>query len=118
MRTPNRTRGCSLALACGLFVLTFAAMGCGHHHYEGDVVVDNRTDLTTNEMLLTFRMAAFGQPFGGDLLGGPLPVLSSRFIGTFHEGHYDAQGDLELGQVIEWFDEFVPDHGTTIFEVR
>jgi hypothetical protein len=30
----------------------------------------------------------------------------------------DAQGDLELGQVIEWFDEFVGNERTTCFEVR
>ncbi len=47
-----------------------------------------------------------------------LPVLSSRFIGTFATDYYDAEGELELGQLIEWFDLFVGDGGTTVYEVR
>ena len=66
-------------LSTGLFSLglllmaALALAGCGHghhHHDEGLVVVDNRTDLTTNEILMAFRLAPFGEPFTGDLLGG------------------------------------------------
>lgn len=96
-----------------------ALAGCGHHHDDhGYIVVDNRTDLTTNEALLTFHVAPFGLPFSGDLLGGDLLPLESRFLGQFLEDFYDAQGDLELGQLIEWFDTFVGNGRETVFEVR
>ena len=113
---PARPRRGGLVL--GVLAVALLAAGCGHHHHDGDVVVDNRTDLTTNEMLLTFHMAGFGDPFSADLLGGNLPVLSSRFIGSFRDGYYDAEGELELGMIVEWFDEFVGDEETTTFEVR
>jgi hypothetical protein len=99
-------------------LLALALAGCGHHHDDGFIVVDNRTDLTTNEALLTFHVAPFGLPFSGDLLGGDLLPLESRFIGVFAEDYYDAQGELELGQLIEWFDTFVGNDDTTVFEVR
>ena len=113
--------------ALGLFPLTClltlgAALllsGCGHrHHDDGLVVVDNRTDLTTDESLLAFRMASFGDPFTGDLLGGDLVPGAARNLGVWREDFYDAEGDLELGQLIEWFDLFVGDGDTTVFEAR
>jgi len=105
----------SLGLACASLLVT----GCGHRHRrDGFVLVDNRTDLTTNELLLAFRLAPFGSAFTGDLLGGDLPPLSARNLGPWPEDFYDAEGDLELGQLIEWFDLFVGDGDTTVFEVR
>lgn len=107
-----------------LVPLLLAAGGlaaCGHHHdhpHAGIAVVDNRTDLTTNEKLMTFRMAGFGLPFSADILGGDLPVLSARTVGSFEADYYDGQGDLELGQLIEWFDLWVGDGASTVFEVR
>lgn len=107
-----------IGIVAALFGFVLLA-GCGHgHHHDGDIVVDNRTDLTTPEDLLTFRIAPFGQPFSGDLLGGTLVPLSSRLVGTFREDYYDAEGDLQGGGIIEWFDIFVGDGDTTVFEVR
>jgi hypothetical protein len=118
-RRPARAR-VPAVLVCLLPVLAVLAVGCGdhYHHRDGFIVVDNRTDLTTNEDLLTFRVAPFGQPFTGDLLGGNLPPLSSRNLGAWPNGYYDAEGDLELGQLIEWFDEYVGGGQATVFEVR
>ncbi|MDJ0521615.1 MAG: hypothetical protein QNJ90_06010 [Planctomycetota bacterium] len=93
--------------------------GCGHHHHDdGFVVVDNRTDLTTSEDLLAFRLASFGDPFTGDLLSADLPPGSAENLGIWREDFYDGEGDLELGQLIEWFDLFVGNGDTTVFEAR
>ena len=116
-----RTASRRLRALPGLLALALALLaGCGHHHYddEGRIVVDNRTDLTTNEYLLAFRVAAFGRPFTGDLLGGDLAPGSGRSLGYWHEDYYDAEADLELGGLIEWFDLFVGNGDTTVFEAR
>ena len=112
-----------LSLTLAFFAVAVMVLpACGRsrrYRDEGDIVVDNQTILTTNEDLLSFRVAAFGDPFSGDFLGGiALPEGGSRYIGEFDEDYYDAEGDLELGQVIEWFDEFVGDDRRTTFEVR
>jgi len=104
-------------------LLTFAALllgGCGssHHSHEGFVLVDNRTDLTTDEFLFAFRLAPFGQPFTGDLLSADLAPAATVNLGAWQEETYDAQGDLELGDLIEWFDIFVGNQETTVFEVQ
>lgn len=120
----SKANPCARAvLAAGvLLIMALSAPACGHdRHYAepyGFAVVDNRTDLTTNEQLLDFRMAAFGQPFSGDLLSGPLGPLSAEMIGVFPEGYYDAEGELELGEISTFFDEFVGVESQTIFEVR
>lgn len=112
-----------------LAALALAALllpGCGRRHHrdyhEGDIWVDNQTHSTavpTNEDLLTFRVAGFQDPFTGDLLGGSvLGEDSARHIGTFDEDYYDAEGDLELGQIIEWFDVFVGDRRDSYFVVE
>jgi len=100
-----------------------ALAGCGHGHRDplpplGEAVVDNRTDLTTNEILFDFFIAAPGSPFSADLLGGDLPPSEARSVGFFPSNVYDAEGDLELGQVISWFDVFVGEGDTTVFEVN
>lgn len=120
MTTKARPRIRTARLGILLLPLALAVAGCGHDHYEpyGYAVVDNRTDLTTNEQLLTFHVAPFGLPFSGDILNGPLDPLSARLVSALPQDYYDAEGELELGQVIEWFDEFVGHEGTTIFEVR
>ncbi len=118
-RPCRRVSACLVPTCLALAGLAFALVGCGHrHHAEGFVLVDNRTDLTTNESLLAFRLAPFGSPFTSDLLGGDLPPLSARSLGGWPETFYDAEGDLERGQLIEWFDLFVGDGDTTVFEVR
>lgn len=115
----RRIRFAPLA-ACAL-LLGLAACGHDHDDYRGNIYVDNQThtgQAPTNEDLLTFRIARFGDPFTGDLLGGALEEDAARFIGTFDEDYYDAEGDLELGQVIEWFDVFVGEEEDTWFVVE
>lgn len=107
------------AFALALLVLLAAPLpGCGsrHHHHEGFVLVDNRSDLTTNEFLLAFRMAAFGEPFTGNLLPADLAPAATYNVGAVQEEYYDAEGDFELGELIEWFDIWVGNQETTVFE--
>ncbi len=110
-----------LAPVAAVLLVGLTACG-GHHDYEGDIWVDNQTHAgpaPTNEDLLTFRIAAFRDPFTGDLLGGvPVDEDSARYIGEFDEDYYDAEGDLELGQVIEWFDVFVGEEEDSWFVVE
>lgn len=121
-KAPRRGRlpsGSACTLLALVALIGAGLTACGHHHHdEGYILVDNRTDLTTNEALFSFRLAPFGEPFTGDLLGGPLPPLAARQLGAWPEDYYDAEGDLELGQLIEWFDVFVGNYDTTVFEVR
>ncbi len=70
MRTKSASCRHARILSGALLALLLIAGGCGHRDHDGDIVVDNRTDLTTNELLLTFRVAPFRQPFSADLLGG------------------------------------------------
>lgn len=122
---PSNNRGrlgrlpaCTLLIVAA--VLTAGGLtGCGHrHHDQGFIVVDNRTDLTTHELLTAFRVAPFGSPYTSDLLGSDLAPLSARNLGAWPEDYYDAEADLELGQLVEWFDEFVGNDDTTVFEAR
>ena len=119
---PNQLQlvtGLHRLLAASLLLSAALLAGCGHHHHDdGFIVVDNRTDLTTNEMLMAFRLAPFGEPYTGDLLGAPLPEGTAQNLGIWREDFYDAEGDLELGQLIEWFDLFVGNGDTTVFEAR
>lgn len=121
--TPNRPAGAgrlaplgALLIACVLPLL--AACGSSHHSHEGYVRVDNRTDLTTNEFMLAFRLAPFGHPFTGNLLGADLAPGSTANLGVWQEEYYDAEADLELGDLVEWFDLYVGDQATTVFEAQ
>ena len=79
--------------------------------------MDNLTNFGVPESLLNFFIAPFGEPFTGDILGGELFAGETRFIGTFAEDVYDAEGDLEFGQIIEWLDIFVGNGENAFFEV-
>ena len=110
-------------LALGGLLLLAAGLGaCGHSHShplppQGEAVVDNRTDQTTPEILYNFFLGAQGSPFSADLLGGDLLPQDARSVGLFPTNIYDAEGDLELGQIIQWFDVFIGEGDTTVFEV-
>ena len=108
-----RTR---LVLSLLLVPLALAALaGCGYRHYDyyASAWIDNNTDTTTVESVTAFRVAQFGEPFTGDLLGAPLAPGDAEFLGDFQEDYYDAQADLSGGGLVEWFDE--PLYGGDVF---
>lgn len=91
-----------------LLALALACPACGWWDDDGTIIVDNRTDGGASpEAALTFRLAAFGDPFTGNLLPAPLAAGSAVNLGQWHEDFYDAQADMELGDLVEWFDVFV-----------
>lgn len=118
----GRARGLRAGFVATLLAAALVGAGCGHHHhdrdYYGDIVVDNRTDLTTMEDVVSFQVSRFGEPFSGDILGGDLPPASARWLGEFPEDFYDATADLSGGDIVDWQDEYVGDERTTTFEVR
>lgn len=124
-QTPSGRRPLPRRLAVVLAILAMAPAlllgGCGskkeYPPFNGTVLVDNVTHTTTNEILFTFFLSPFGQPWTGDLLGGDLFPNESRSLGVWGEDYYDAEGDMELGDVIQWFDIFVGEGATTVFEV-
>jgi hypothetical protein len=83
----------------------------------GTVEAANGTDLTTFEWMYGFYLApAATGMFTGDLLSGPLPPASAEIVGDFEEDLYDAEADLEFGDIVEWFDVPVPGGEVTTFE--
>ncbi|MDA1193992.1 MAG: hypothetical protein O2894_02300 [Planctomycetota bacterium] len=102
-------------------ILLCALASCGepsYHTHEGFVLVDNRADVTTSEFMLAFRLSPFGHPFTGNPLASDLAPGSTANLGTWQEEYYDAEADLELGDLVEWFDLFVGDQQTTVFEAQ
>jgi hypothetical protein len=116
MTMPRILPLCSL-LALG--VLVVALPGCGYDGYDyfAEVWVSNQTDTTTMEDVDAFRMAQFGEPFTGDLLGAPLSPGDDEFLGDFESDYYDAEADLSGGGLVEWFDEPLYDGDTVYFDV-
>jgi hypothetical protein len=109
--------------AAALVLVAFLALplaGCGWGGYDdpdGNVFVANRTNETTPEQALAFRLATFGDPFSGNYLGTPLDAGASRFIGEFHADHYDAEADMAGGDLVEWFDRWVGYDRDTYFDI-
>jgi hypothetical protein len=96
-------------LVATLAVLALPLAGCGDYwDYDGNVIVDNRTDGgATPEDALSFRLARFGDPFTGNLLGAPLPPGSAEHLGEWHEDYYDAEAEMDIGPLVEWFDVWI-----------
>ena len=118
--SPARPAFRATGLLLALLLCLTVGVGCGHSHHshEGFVMVDNRSDTTTNEFLLAFRLAPFGHPFTGNLLAADLAPAATANLGAFQEEYYDAEGDFELGDLIEWFDIWVGNQETTVFEAQ
>ena len=114
VRRPARRLLAPLLLVAACLALP--ACGSSHHSHEGFILVDNRSDLTTNEFLLAFRLAPFGHPFTGNILPADLAPAATYNAGVWQEEYYDAEGDFELGDLIEWFDIWVGNQETTVFE--
>jgi hypothetical protein len=94
--------------------------GCGCCDEDddwGDIVIDNLTDTTVPELVLTFRVAPIGEPWSGNLLNDPLEPGFQDYTGSWYEDLYDGNATMELGDIVEWFDIFVGDEQTTVFEV-
>lgn len=123
MPSPRRTASAPirLGIACLLVAAALPLAGCGwdHHHYDydGNVFVDNRTNTTTPEQATAFRLAAFGDPFTGNLLGSPLDAGNARQVGRFHSDYYDAEADMFGGDLVEWFDRWVGASSDTFFDI-
>ncbi len=115
---PNRAR-LPLTLAAICFVGA-ALVGCGggYRDYEGDIFVENATDLTAPDDLISFQLAAVGEGFSPDLLSADLPPGTSEFIGTFDEDYYYATGELFGGDIIDWPADYVGYERSTVFEAR
>jgi hypothetical protein len=114
-----------LALAAGL-LLVLPGCGCDGCCSDGcyvpppaigNVYVDNLTDTTIPEYCLAFRLAPIDGPFTGNLLLQDLPPATTQFVGTFSAYHYDAEADMEFGDLVTWFDVPVPAADDTFFEI-
>ena len=105
------------AATLALVFAGLALAGCGWEDDDGDVFLTNYTDQNTPEKALTFRLAAFGDPFTGNLLSSPLDPGSTRAIGEFDEDYYDAEADMELGDTITWPDVWVEAYEDTYFDI-
>ena len=62
------------------------------------------------------RQPPSGHPFTGNLLPADLAPAATYNVGAMMEEYYDAEGDFELGDLIEWFDIWVGNQETTVFE--
>lgn len=125
--THARPRRLLLGLGLGALLLTATACGSGgyveggyydpgygYEPYVGSVVVDN----LSFEYALGFYLApAFTGDFTGNLLSAPLPGGVGEYVGDFYEDAYDAEADMEFGDLIVWGDVFVPAFEDTIFEI-
>lgn len=102
---------------CIVPALLLAGCGCDEPDYDGNIIVDNRTDTTVPEAALGFFLSRFGDPFTGNLLSGPLPAGSAEHIGTWHSDYYDAEADMELGDLIQWFDVWIYPEEDNFFDI-
>jgi hypothetical protein len=105
----------------GAVLLT--AAGCGGGGLYGPAYVDPyigaaELDNLSVEYVEGFYMApAATTLFTGELLGAPLPPGFVQYVGEFEEDYYDAEADMEFGDLVQWFDVFVFGDDVTTFEV-
>lgn len=84
---------------------------------SGNVYVDNLTDGGAPEWCYGFFLAPVGGAFTGNLLIADLPPATTQFVGSFTEDYYDAEADMEFGDLVTWFDVPVPAADDTFFEI-
>ena len=118
--------GLALAVLGGCGSAGYAEVGVGGYveepYYEdpccwyATVDVEN---LAPWEFVETFFLAPSATDlWTADLLGGPLAPGEAAYVGDFDEDWYDAEADLELGALVQWFDVFTPGADVTVFEVH
>jgi hypothetical protein len=95
--------------------------GCGESYNDypdtGDLYISNRTDLSTNENVVAFRMAADGYPLGNQLLPGPILPTDVDYIITLWNGIYDGECEMELGGFVDFFDWYAGSGAVTVLGV-
>jgi len=102
------------------FVFVVCALllaGCGDYDYDGNVLLNNETDSGVPEDTLAFRLGRFGDPFTGNLLTVPLAPGSTIHLGGWHEDYYDAEADMQLGDLVEWFDVWIYADEDNFFDI-
>ncbi|MFM8385343.1 MAG: hypothetical protein ACKOCB_00790 [Planctomycetia bacterium] len=101
-----------------VLALCVVVSACGWAGDDGTVIVDNRSDAGTSpDSAVAFRLAAFGEPFTGNLLPAPLLPGSAVNLGQWHEDYYDAEADLALGGLVEWFDVWIHAETDNFFDI-
>jgi hypothetical protein len=82
--------------------------------YPASIDLDNLSP----EYIATFFLApAATNLWSEELLGWPLAPGDTAYIGDFPEDWYDAEADMEFGDLVVWFDVLAPGGEVTIFEV-
>lgn len=113
-------------LLAGAFLVLLTGCGggcieCGYDYYDpydpyyyGTVDIDN---LSLEYVDAFFLAPAPSGLWSGELLGRPLAPGYAACVGDHPEDYYDAEADLEFGDLVQWFDVFVPAADVTVFEV-
>jgi hypothetical protein len=124
LKRPVKTLGLALpALLLAAFLLVLPGCGCDCHDtvvvdtWWGNVFLSNLTDAGTPEFADSFYLAPVDGDFTANLLSAPLAPGRSQFVGTFSQGDYDGEANMELGDLVTWEAIFVGDASDAYFEI-
>ncbi len=114
-----------LASAALLALLLLPLSGCGCDcddtivvdTWWGNVFVSNLTEGLQAEFTDSFYLAPVDGDFTANLLSAPLAPGRTQFVGTFSQGYYDAEADMELGDLVTWEGIFVGEADDAYFEI-
>jgi hypothetical protein len=117
MRRTPRLRP-ALAALLGAVLLGTAACGGGWPAYDAPLTGSVQVDNLSSEYALGFYLAPSGtDAFTDNLLYDALPPGATDYVGDVQEDWYDAEADLEYGDLVQWFDVDVPADQVTTFEI-